>query len=592
MSYYLADKVKLKPVFLSCERPVMVTRDNQRFAVPCGKCAICLNDKSKMLRARLSQEVKDNRYTVFFTLTYNNKNVPFYRLDKDDNCYHLDTAKGIYLEDNTFRSYSEKEYVSVDKAGSYIPAIRNFDVSDAFGVVSRSDVQKFLKRLRYYLYSVIHRYYSLQFVYKHNTLLRSFGYDFKMSYASWLDDLDSETYNLYNDILFQYYNDYEKKKKSIKNRFRYFICSEYGPTGFRPHYHGLLFFDDETTAKFIKRCIFQAWTLCDKEFIDCQFVSGDAAGYVSKYVTGNTNLPKVLQLKPTHTFYLASKGPAIGYKSYGAEQLQECFHRGHIYESVVFFTKQGQQTDVYPISSSVVRRFFPKCKGYSHLSYTAKLRVYSRFCKSKRVGKKVVFDAVASKDCIKFYHEHFRLYNKYTVDEVGNPVIDVPADFSISDILAAFACYKWCSRFGCSVEHYVFMLDWFWYQIDQFHLYQQYRLQEQYTSSLRVLDGDVTWNYRMLGMDFTLLASLPRLYKDCMQNETLCDLLESYGCHFGFFYDEYGILNDDFVNSLFEYNQEHFKKFRNSVYDEIENSRKTKRANEHVLDNDNLCFTN
>ena len=50
--------------------------------------------------------------------------------------------------------------------------------------------------------------------------------------------------------------------KFYAKNVRWFIQSEIGPSTFRPHYHGLLFFS-EYDPEFIKACVFKAWQKCD-----------------------------------------------------------------------------------------------------------------------------------------------------------------------------------------------------------------------------------------------------------------------------------------------------------------------------------------
>jgi len=50
--------------------------ENEKRAVPCGKCIGCLNKRRNDWVFRLQQENKDSTSSTFLTLTYNNKNLP------------------------------------------------------------------------------------------------------------------------------------------------------------------------------------------------------------------------------------------------------------------------------------------------------------------------------------------------------------------------------------------------------------------------------------------------------------------------------------------------------------------------------------
>ena len=45
-------------------------------SVDCGKCDYCLHKKSVELTNRVAQECKQHKYSIFFTLTYDNEHLP------------------------------------------------------------------------------------------------------------------------------------------------------------------------------------------------------------------------------------------------------------------------------------------------------------------------------------------------------------------------------------------------------------------------------------------------------------------------------------------------------------------------------------
>lgn len=130
--------------------PVKITKKNGRvvkISAPCGKCEACLVKKKQAWVFRLSQHFSHSDSAIFVTLTYEDRNLPRYSVGLD--------SDGV----NSFHRVSDCASTSV------------------IGV-SKSDVQKFLKRLRKAVYPF---------------------------------------------------------------KFQYFLCSEYGPNTGRPHYHMLLF---------------------------------------------------------------------------------------------------------------------------------------------------------------------------------------------------------------------------------------------------------------------------------------------------------------------------------------------------------------
>ena len=588
----LVSLVKPKEVLLPCVDPVLVKQNGRWYAHACGKCYMCLDKKAKIWRARITQEFKDNRFALFFTLTYDNIHVPFARPAEDASRYILDDAKGYKYSNCHETSYSEKVSVRYSDCGYNIPALSRFDVCNAVGVASRSDVQKFLKRFRYYLNSMLLRHFRLKFYDKLFTFTYWLGYNPKLqSFECWLDDLDDEEYDLYSEV-YQYYKKiYEKEKAKAKQVVRYFICSEYGSETFRPHYHGFFWFDDEKAYQYATRCIRKAWTLCRQRNIDVQPADSGTASYVTTYVTSFTDLPKILQSKFARPFCLASKGPAIGYKSYSQEKVQGLYLERTIFRSVTTITKQGKQTFVYPIPPSVVCRYFPKCFEYGTLSDVDKLRVYTRFIKYKIVDGIEKVDVAASLACLEWYKKNTKLYPKRAINELGDSYNAEDSWFHSADITAARACLRWCLHFDTHPLHYMQMLDWFHYQYAQFQLFQQYQFMNMLYRNLTWPGDDiypVAVDYTEFDIqsciDYSFLMRLPKYYCDIIDKYPwMYNIAKSYNLNLGRFYIR-GIRNDARLSKFYEFNQLHFKKYSDKIKDDLKLHTKSKRANAHVLD--------
>lgn len=66
---------------MSCVSPIQIQspKGNGKYIyVPCGRCAWCRRDKRNEWVLRFEVEQKDNLYTNFVTLTYNEENLPFF----------------------------------------------------------------------------------------------------------------------------------------------------------------------------------------------------------------------------------------------------------------------------------------------------------------------------------------------------------------------------------------------------------------------------------------------------------------------------------------------------------------------------------
>ena len=239
-----------------CEHPVRILNKStgDYMFVSCGHCQHCRHSYTLKWQERLQLESKASKSVLFFTLTYDNLHVPTVCYDLDRSfCATSNRVSSFYVPNCSENLLNFIPYVKSD----------NINQSTDVAVVSKYDVQLFLKRLR-----------------------RNIEYD-KEALLSQVSQSDRE--------------------------IRYFICSEYGPRTYRPHYHGLLFFKNKSVADAVKSCyIFKSWKLCNRLNLDCSEVFADASGYVSKYVTCNTSLPSLLQIKEFRTFHLFSRRPAIG----------------------------------------------------------------------------------------------------------------------------------------------------------------------------------------------------------------------------------------------------------------------------------------
>jgi len=574
-------------VFQNCEHPTRVVKDGVVHYYPCGHCSPCLNARASSLRSRVASEAQYHRFTYFLTLTYRNDCIPYYSWST----YYQRWCPGRLVVDS---SSSPLSYPAVPKLGPDIiedqmldssyneycwrPYIRNFrvtgpqDIGDwrnYFGVVSCRDVQLFLKRLRKNLSTLYNKEVRQLLRYRLLSLRLRYGVTESMS-----------RYQIHrllaNNIT--YHNEKEKILSEISalprwraNMLRYFVCAEYGPNTFRPHYHGLLFTNDSTVARLLPLAVAKSWTLSDSATRPLEPIESQAAiAYVSKYVTGNTRLPKILRTKLTRTFYLASRRPSLGTIAYDYEKVRSFYDRGSIIESLPRYDNFGAyvgELDVR-ISQSVLSRYFPKCQGYGSLPRRDKLRIYSRYF------------APTERDEIITY-SFYRSLNKYVkYEEQGHYQSVLNTDNCITDnnqdIIAAMACQRWCKHFHCMPSDYLDVLDWFYYKVDMSLLASQYTLAERYNN---------------VCYDDSLLRELPDVLPnvscdgpnaiDEYRWSARGDYMESVlGVDVSRFYPNGEDLDKSVVESYLEQSQPHYRRFLASVHDSLLNAEKTKRLND------------
>lgn len=323
----------------------------------CGKCPYCLSLKATELATRCFNECKQHKYSIFFTLTYDNEHIP----------YIVCRGKWFYLENRTVHSVDGESVPIVHVDQFDIPANKVIETSDgpvdipAFSVIHLPDIQRFQKRLRI-------------------NITRQFNhYDKKKQ---------KELYDL--------------RQKGIAVRI--FINPEYGPTTFRAHYHGCLWTDSKEVAnalldpyrgtkyendrKYWHGLIYKSWAMCDPARCDAQFVSGSAPNYVAQYVAGSDSLPTVLRQKPFRPKPLGSKNPLIGSYKVNDEELADTFYNG-----TVEFARWNDEAKEYSpalLSYTTLSRFFAKCEAYDLQDDFDQLRLYEKYDVLKPVRRPVV----------------------------------------------------------------------------------------------------------------------------------------------------------------------------------------------------------
>lgn len=330
-----------------CLQPVRVfdARRNCYSYVRCGHCDACKFSYQSTWRNRLETHARQKGiYTVFITLTYDNENLPLVHYDFDGNILGLEYTDVRRLPRSNrlkkTRKFKSCTFDDFDLSNFWKPHFvksRNgnnlyFDTSDSFAICWLPDVQKFLKRLR----TNLSRESSLC------------GEDLSLSY---------------------------------------FICSEYGPKTFRPHYHGLLFFKSLAVAMYvINEGVFKAWNKQSNSvnaFTGSRIASlvtqeGAASAYVSKYVTSFSSLPPLLKQSPFRCFHMQSISIPLGSEAFDLDVVPSMLAKDDFLHNISYIDKKTKErVDLqlpYPLASW--RRVFPKFLCDSCFTVSQKRRAF------------------------------------------------------------------------------------------------------------------------------------------------------------------------------------------------------------------------
>lgn len=397
--------------FQRCFSPLTVFKNGIKYVVPCGRCEACRLDKANDWSMRLSDEIDSCPFPIFFTLTYNNKYLPRIRQVFDGNVYRL-----ILSPDNV-RFDGVKDVPRFDDieeiiSGRWIdiPKIQNFGRSDEFSFSSRRDVQLWLKNIR-------------------------------------------KDINLHFDNLDENGKIRDKQKTAI----RYFIISEYGPTTFRHHIHGIIFaFDYEVAEYLLRTSLYQNWQMCDKTLFDqyAHYCDGGASGYVTQYINSFANLPQVLRYAHFKPFRFCSKNPSIGFYRFSPSEIYEALFAGN--GEYIKTIANVERTFLFPYPSKYMFRLFPKCQRFSLLSYSGLRSVYGKL----------------------YRYVVVRRYKYNTVCDFLRKTLQ-PIDYT-----ATRKCYDFCVTYNCPPDVYLYLLDMYYYKVAMASLKKWYTWQSEHMDDI------------------------------------------------------------------------------------------------------------
>lgn len=297
---------------ITCSNPRYIHIRNHTYAVGCGRCAACRMKVADKNSKRIDIEHLACDTAFFGTLTYDNKSLPIFKVDSCDGVNYVNPVTDRVVKDLQGASY--------------------FEFSDA---ECNSRDSK--------MWDNIHARTKLPYHYVPFIYIR----DFQLFWKRFKKNL----------LLAGYEKEYIYK-------IRYYYCAEYGTKFLRPHFHFLLFCDKNTVNRIpseqIEQAVRKAWQYGR---IDFQRSKGKASSYLSEYLSGYSNLPRV-HICPTVR-------PRARHSNGFGEQLlpetpEEVLSYGLEWFNPQAYTIGGNVQTILP-PSSIELRLFPKCPRYNDL---------------------------------------------------------------------------------------------------------------------------------------------------------------------------------------------------------------------------------
>lgn len=281
------DKELDKYLATECFNPRQVINKytHETMYVRCGTCPACMAHKSNVQCSYISNMASHFKYAYFFTLTYNDEFLPRVNVRVAERL-GVDSEVDAYVFDDDIRHYSKTDSFRYSCNFDYI--IRSNRVC-----VSRRGRERILSQTDD-PYSFMHDFSVSEL---QDIIVKSHGkFDPVLRCVVYPDLSDCDNtipvLNPYDQNLFFKRLRFHLSKISDE-KICYYLVSEYGPRTFRPHWHGILFFNSDKLSEVICEYVSKSWLYGRS---DCSLSRGSAAGYVASYINSFVALPSFYQL--------------------------------------------------------------------------------------------------------------------------------------------------------------------------------------------------------------------------------------------------------------------------------------------------------
>ena len=479
--------------------------------VPCGKCEACVNSRALHWVQRLDAESRMHQYVLFFTLTYDNCHLP--RLHVLGDC--------VYEPD--YRCASDRPRVSFNikdcspgKADlSYLNKMSQVGIP----YLNHYDAQCFIKRLR-------------QSLFRH---FKKYNYEIEKSF------------------------------------FKFYLCGEYGPKNFRPHFHGILFFDSKEQASCIEGLIRKSWTF---GFVDTSFVKNTCNSYVAQYLNCTSRLPAVLRHREIRPFAHYSKCPSLGSMYVDDSTLQQIFDNSS--PSMLFADFKKRQFNHVPLWRVFEDRLFPKCSRFGDLSHFDRVALY-------RVATYYPFESASEfiewckESGCKNEHLHALLSDMSDKFTKESPLYRL--------YFISLSVWSLSILFKVDISTYVSHIEDYYKNVEYEKLKSMYQFQQDYTNEGKPVQ-DLVWFDR-----FWLDSVRPNVEDDLLwrslrpnflANKVICYQLESYGIDVEKFYSADLTEQNEYFDSLSFFKCGDYLDYKVNAEKIYKDNTKTKKKNDYL----------
>lgn len=379
-------------------RKEIVTCSGRKLFINCGHCPACQQQKANRNTFRIRSEVAETKdISLFITLTYQNKYIPYVR--KSD----IDKYEGVFP---IYRDFNLMRVRHSWKA----PCTRIYD----YDFSKRSWIRLSEDNSRPSFGSHV-LYYAVED--KHEGCI-----DYTVPYYSDMIEFcptirgqrrDTSFFNLPDKVGVLYYPDLQNFFKRLNINYSrlynenptysFFGVGEYGPKTKRPHFHICLTIPHDKIDEYIQ-AIVKSWQYSSekrlRKYIE---VAKDVSSYVSSYVNTSTSLPPFYFTKEIRPKCSHSKHYGFNRTAFSLPEIEKKISVGDLSFNYDVITKSSSHVVERFIPTYVLSFWFPKIQGFSKLSSDELVEIYSRPSRLSRYARQLNYDT----------DEHLPIYDDF-----------------------------------------------------------------------------------------------------------------------------------------------------------------------------------
>lgn len=318
---------------------------------PCGRCPSCRQHLANARSSKISSHEFIGSKCYFVTLTYDNRSVPYILRSEV-----IEAVKRGRKED--------MESVSL---AVYRDSYLNRGFGTSF-LVNRTTVIGYIDVPVSVSLNSLRSHLPVEF----GDVPVITGIRTKIGFSSYKYDTDK--------ISVAYSPDFQKFLKRLRINYKrsfgktlycsYYYAPEYGPTSMRFHIHFLFWVDSDHTKEEVISFICKAWPWCSRERVSRYVeIARAPSHYVASYVNMSADIPRDLfQISPVRSSH--SVGFGFNEDVFSFSKIVEKYRQFRLvtFDTVTIDSDGKPVRREVPYPKYVLRRYFPRTKGYGRCS--------------------------------------------------------------------------------------------------------------------------------------------------------------------------------------------------------------------------------